>query len=158
VVARDQEEVLSLWRRRSVPHCQRMYRSREVRAWRPSLPWMKRWVRCSEVGVFITVTAAAEPVRLTRTAGTCSASSTHRCRRTSGTIGSRRCRAERRAAAAASGGVHHRDGREPRDEPYGDRVFECIGPFGYLWEISQPISDMPTDEAVASAHDSWYGA
>ena len=46
---------------------------------------------------------------------------------------------------------------EPRDEPYGDRVFECIDPFGYLWEISQPISDMPTNEAVASAHDSWYG-
>jgi len=47
---------------------------------------------------------------------------------------------------------------EPRNEPYGDRVFECIDPFGYLWEISQPISDMQTDEAVAAAHDSWYGA
>jgi uncharacterized glyoxalase superfamily protein PhnB len=46
---------------------------------------------------------------------------------------------------------------EPRDEPYGDRVFECIDPFGYVWEISQPISDMPTDEALASTQDSWYG-
>jgi hypothetical protein len=41
--------------------------------------------------------------------------------------------------------------------PYGDRVFECIDPFGYLWEISQPISDIPTDEAVASVQDGWYG-
>jgi uncharacterized glyoxalase superfamily protein PhnB len=46
---------------------------------------------------------------------------------------------------------------EPRDEPYGDRVFECIDPFGYLWEISQPISDLPPDEAVASVQDSWHG-
>jgi hypothetical protein len=36
-------------------------------------------------------------------------------------------------------------------------VFECIDPFGYLWEISQPISDIPTDEAVASVQDGWYG-
>ena len=28
---------------------------------------------------------------------------------------------------------------------------------GYVWEISQPISDMPTDEALASTQDSWYG-
>jgi hypothetical protein len=36
-------------------------------------------------------------------------------------------------------------------------VFECIDPFGYPWEISQPISDIPTDEAVAPVQDSWYG-
>jgi uncharacterized glyoxalase superfamily protein PhnB len=46
---------------------------------------------------------------------------------------------------------------EPENESYGDRVFECIDPFGYLWEISQPISDVPTDEAVASIHESRYG-
>jgi uncharacterized glyoxalase superfamily protein PhnB len=46
---------------------------------------------------------------------------------------------------------------QPRDEPYGDRVFECIDPFGYLWEISQSISDVPPDEAVASVQNSWYG-
>jgi uncharacterized glyoxalase superfamily protein PhnB len=46
---------------------------------------------------------------------------------------------------------------EPRDEPYGDRVFECIDPFGYLWEISQPISDVPPDEAVAAVQDCWCG-
>ena len=28
---------------------------------------------------------------------------------------------------------------EPSDEAWGDRVFECIDPFGYLWEFSQPI-------------------
>ena len=32
----------------------------------------------------------------------------------------------------------------------------CIDPFGYLWEISQPISDVPTSEAVAAAHNSWF--
>jgi uncharacterized glyoxalase superfamily protein PhnB len=46
---------------------------------------------------------------------------------------------------------------EPRDEPYGDRVFECIDPFGYLWEISQPISDTSAAEALASTQASWYG-
>jgi hypothetical protein len=46
---------------------------------------------------------------------------------------------------------------EPRDEPYGDRVFECIDPFGYLWEISQPITYIPPDTAVASVQDNWYG-
>jgi uncharacterized glyoxalase superfamily protein PhnB len=39
----------------------------------------------------------------------------------------------------------------------GDQVFECIDPFGYLWEISEPTSDLPTDDALASTRDSWYG-
>ena len=37
--------------------------------------------RCSEVGVFSTVTAAADRPVSPRTAGTCSTSSTHRFRR-----------------------------------------------------------------------------
>jgi predicted lactoylglutathione lyase len=37
-------------------------------------------------------------------------------------------------------------------------VMLIVDALGYLWEISQPISDMQTDEAVAAAHDSWYGA
>jgi catechol 2,3-dioxygenase-like lactoylglutathione lyase family enzyme len=31
---------------------------------------------------------------------------------------------------------------EPRVEPFGDRVFECIDPCGYLWEISQPVAEV----------------
>jgi hypothetical protein len=52
------------------------------------------------------------------------------------------------AGAAASGSGFRRrngrmrraeEGRTTRDEPYGDRVFECIDPFGYLWEISTDV-------------------
>jgi uncharacterized glyoxalase superfamily protein PhnB len=31
---------------------------------------------------------------------------------------------------------------EPNDEPYGDRVFECFDPYGYLWEFSMPMGLM----------------
>src|SRR5699024_4046051 len=30
---------------------------------------------------------------------------------------------------------------EPNDEPHGDRVFECLDPYGYLWEFSMPIAE-----------------
>lgn len=46
---------------------------------------------------------------------------------------------------------------EPRVEPYGDRVFECIDPYGYLWEISQPVSAVPADDAVGAVRDEWFG-
>jgi uncharacterized glyoxalase superfamily protein PhnB len=46
---------------------------------------------------------------------------------------------------------------DPRDEPFGDRVFECIDPYGYLWEISQPIAQVATDEAVEAVRQAWYG-
>jgi uncharacterized glyoxalase superfamily protein PhnB len=46
---------------------------------------------------------------------------------------------------------------EPRVEPYGDRVFECIDPYGYLWEISQPISEVTADHAVHAVRDEWFG-
>ncbi|WP_201776620.1 VOC family protein [Allosalinactinospora lopnorensis] len=31
--------------------------------------------------------------------------------------------------------------REPMDEAWGDRVFECVDPFGYVWEFSRPIAE-----------------
>ncbi|MGH9229184.1 MAG: VOC family protein [Acidimicrobiales bacterium] len=46
---------------------------------------------------------------------------------------------------------------EPREEPYGDRVFECIDPFGYVWEMSQPITDVSVEVATAATRDEWFG-
>ena len=48
--------------------------------------------------------------------------------------------------------------REPTDEPWGDRVFECLDPFGYLLEISQPVSGVPVDEALAATAEQWRDA
>jgi uncharacterized glyoxalase superfamily protein PhnB len=46
---------------------------------------------------------------------------------------------------------------EPMDEVWGDRVFECIDPFGYQWEFSQPIAGKePADWRVA-VQASWFG-
>ena len=47
---------------------------------------------------------------------------------------------------------------EPRVEPYGDRVFECVDPYGYLWEISQPVSEVAVDDAVDAVREQWCGA
>jgi uncharacterized glyoxalase superfamily protein PhnB len=47
---------------------------------------------------------------------------------------------------------------EPTDEPWGDRVFECVDPFGYLLEISQTIADIPIDDALAATGEQWRGA
>lgn len=47
---------------------------------------------------------------------------------------------------------------EPREEPFGDRVFECIDPYGYLWEISQPVSALSVDDAVDAVRNEWFGS
>ncbi len=44
---------------------------------------------------------------------------------------------------------------EPADAAYGDRVFECIDPFGYLWEMSQPVAAVPTQEALRTLREDW---
>lgn len=46
---------------------------------------------------------------------------------------------------------------EPAVEPYGDRVFECIDPYGYLWEISQPLADISVTKAVEAVGNEWFG-
>lgn len=45
----------------------------------------------------------------------------------------------------------------PRVEAYGDRVFECVDPFGYLWELSQPVDDRPADDGVEAVREAWFG-
>jgi uncharacterized glyoxalase superfamily protein PhnB len=47
---------------------------------------------------------------------------------------------------------------EPTDEPWGDRVFECLDPFGYLLEISQPVADVPVDDALTATAEHWRDA
>jgi len=44
---------------------------------------------------------------------------------------------------------------EPDNTAYGDRVFECIDPFGYLWEMSQPVAAVPTQEALRTLGQDW---
>lgn len=46
---------------------------------------------------------------------------------------------------------------EPNDEPYGDRVFECFDPYGYLWEFSMPIAEQDPERAVAETSNEWFG-
>jgi uncharacterized glyoxalase superfamily protein PhnB len=46
---------------------------------------------------------------------------------------------------------------QPADAPWGDRVFECIDPFGYVWEISQPGAAGAPDDALAAIRASWFG-
>jgi len=44
---------------------------------------------------------------------------------------------------------------EPADTSYGDRVFECIDPFDYLWEMSQPVAVVPAEEALQVLGQDW---
>jgi uncharacterized glyoxalase superfamily protein PhnB len=46
---------------------------------------------------------------------------------------------------------------EPTDEAWGDRVFECIDPFGYQWEFSHPIAEASTADGLAAVQASWFG-
>jgi hypothetical protein len=39
----------------------------------------------------------------------------------------------------------------------GLRVFECLDPFGYLWELSQPIADTGTADGLAATREAWFG-
>ena len=46
---------------------------------------------------------------------------------------------------------------EPMDEAWGDRVFECIDPFGYVWEFSQSISGRDDADGFEAVRESWFG-
>jgi uncharacterized glyoxalase superfamily protein PhnB len=47
---------------------------------------------------------------------------------------------------------------EPRDEPWGDRVFSALDPFGFEWEISHPIEGDAPDDGAAATQEAWFGA
>ena len=47
---------------------------------------------------------------------------------------------------------------EPVDEAWGDRVFECTDPFGYVWEFSQPIPGHDGADGFETVRESWFGA
>jgi uncharacterized glyoxalase superfamily protein PhnB len=46
---------------------------------------------------------------------------------------------------------------EPTDEAWGDRVFDCVDPFGYQWEFSQPVKDWSPTAGLEAAQASWFG-
>lgn len=46
---------------------------------------------------------------------------------------------------------------EPSDHPYGDRVFECHDPYGYVWEFSMTITDQDSTNAAAATANAWFG-
>ncbi|HWM18175.1 MAG TPA: VOC family protein [Ilumatobacteraceae bacterium] len=47
---------------------------------------------------------------------------------------------------------------EPMDMPWGDRVFECIDPFGYVWEMYRPIDGEPPADGLAATSEAWFGS
>ena len=46
---------------------------------------------------------------------------------------------------------------EPRDEAWGDRVFSALDPFGFEWEIAQPIPGAETTDGAAETQAAWFG-
>lgn len=46
---------------------------------------------------------------------------------------------------------------EPRREAFGDDIFECVDPDGYLWEISQPAADAVIQDPATATRDAWFG-
>ncbi|MCD2444155.1 VOC family protein [Agromyces sp. SYSU K20354] len=46
---------------------------------------------------------------------------------------------------------------EPRDEPWGARVFSALDPFGFEWEISQPTTSTEPDNGAAATQQAWFG-
>jgi catechol 2,3-dioxygenase-like lactoylglutathione lyase family enzyme len=47
---------------------------------------------------------------------------------------------------------------EPRGEPWGDRVFSALDPFGFEWEIAQPIPGAETTDGAAETQTAWFGS
>jgi uncharacterized glyoxalase superfamily protein PhnB len=46
---------------------------------------------------------------------------------------------------------------ELMEEAWGDRVFECIDPYGYQWEFSQPIGGASATHGLEAVRTSWFG-
>jgi uncharacterized glyoxalase superfamily protein PhnB len=45
---------------------------------------------------------------------------------------------------------------EPEDTPWGDRVFSCLDPFGYEWEISVPLEEMSNENVFDATSERWF--
>ena len=46
---------------------------------------------------------------------------------------------------------------DPEDTPWGDRVFSCLDPFGFEWEISVPLGDAANEDAFDATRERWFG-
>ena len=66
------------------------------------------------------------------------------------TRGHPRCTARRQAA---------RSPPQPMDMPWGDRLFECVDPFGYMWEMYRPLDgEQPADGLGGDGRGAWFGS
>jgi uncharacterized glyoxalase superfamily protein PhnB len=45
---------------------------------------------------------------------------------------------------------------EPMDEPWGERLFTCVDPFGYEWKFSVPSVDASDAGGTEAARESWF--
>jgi uncharacterized glyoxalase superfamily protein PhnB len=45
---------------------------------------------------------------------------------------------------------------EPEETPWGDRVFSCLDPFGYEWEISVPLEDAQNENVFEVTSERWF--
>ena len=43
------------------------------------------------------------------------------------------------------------------DEAWGERIFECIDPFGYVWEFSTPLPGAEGVDGFAAVRENWFG-
>jgi uncharacterized glyoxalase superfamily protein PhnB len=46
---------------------------------------------------------------------------------------------------------------EPSDEPWGERVFTCLDPFGYEWEFIVSIPGAEPEDGTSAAQGRWFG-
>lgn len=46
---------------------------------------------------------------------------------------------------------------EPMEEAWGERLFTCIDPFGYEWELTVPVPGAEPADATAAVQASWFG-
>jgi uncharacterized glyoxalase superfamily protein PhnB len=61
-------------------------------------------------------------------------------------------------AAYAYVTTHHCDiTSEPNDEPWGERIFTCVDPFGYEWELITPLPGGGPEDAAAATRAEWFG-
>jgi hypothetical protein len=44
----------------------------------------------------------------------------------------------------------------PHEAPFGDRLFEMIDPYGYLWEISEPIVGAGDRDPFDATREAWF--
>jgi uncharacterized glyoxalase superfamily protein PhnB len=47
---------------------------------------------------------------------------------------------------------------EPMDEPWGERLFTFLDPFGYEWKLAVPLPVHEHEQGLAATQDAWFGS